>query len=865
MAANASDRSTQDWLQQKKDRTRQVLDLTAKALTTGRLGRQRWKRKRMKLQSEEHEVVEQIQENIVFHDSDMGPMEDMGTFSGGSYDHDADTTAGLGEFLKRPVRIVTYTWIPGSGFFQAMNPWALYFNNAPIKNKLQNYGKIKCRLHLKFMLNASPFHYGAIRACYYPLNDERSTLVGLADLIPGSQTPGVWLTPSTMDTAEMVLPFLWPHNWLEITQLAQFTNMGRMNLNEYITLQSANGATSNATIAVYAWAEDVEVMGPTTVGALQGDEYETAKGTVSGPATAVAKVASRYNNVPIIGDFARATEIGARSVASIARLFGYSNPPVIDDVMPMQPKSFHAFANSETRMPIDKLCLDPKNEVTVSSKVAGVDEQDPLVLSTILGHESFIDSFTWTSATSTDTLLWSAIVNPHYAYLANGFRGLPPVTYFSPNFRYWRGSMIYTFRFIKTQFHRGRAFISFDPNGDITGTSDTETTTFTRVIDLEHEDEVTFVVPYKATSPLLRVPDITTWPLTYSASTSPAYTYDSAFHNGTLTMRVQTLLSGPTTVSTIGVMVFVKAGPDFTYSAPTGIPFQVTTRDPLGVIQSSETITQEKVDMDVHVASITTGEVIASLRPLMHRTHYSTTQFAGTVPYTTLGHIVTKNDFHRVPPGYGRATVTGGGYQNANSAAPYSFNFAHNNIIDWALNCFVGYRGSMNLHVNPIVGGPNVRNLSSLSISRYPGAVRGSAAGNTNAGQQQNPITGTNAVASYSRLTVADQPRTGDGTTVTNPSTQAAISANLPQYWPLRFYQAFQTKRDLDPKGPTAIYDHFRVRTAFANTISSATASDYPALEVYASAGVDFAPVFFLCTPRVFVTVVPNASDAVGP
>jgi hypothetical protein len=119
-------------------------------------------------------------------------------------------------------------------------------------------------------------------------------------------------------------------------------------------------------------------MGPTTSLALQSDEYSTTSGTISGPAMAVAGYSRYFENIPFIGSFARATNIGATAVASIAKLFGYSNPPMIDDVHPFQPKSFHAFANVETRMPIDKFCVDPKNEVTIDNTVCDIDPIDPL-------------------------------------------------------------------------------------------------------------------------------------------------------------------------------------------------------------------------------------------------------------------------------------------------------------------------------------------------------------------------------------------------------------------------------------------------------------------------------------------------------
>lgn len=366
------------------------------------------------------------------------------------------------------------------------------------------------------------------------------------------------------------------------------------------------------------------------------------------------------------------------------------------------------------------------------------------------------------------------------------------------------------------------------------------------------------VVPPFLTNPVLSYPDS---PLIESPFSS-AGTVGICHGNGTITMRVQTTLTGPTTTADVTVLTYVKAGKDFQFAGPRHMGTGLTTRDPLGVIQSSEVenISQSNSDLDVHVGLITTGEVIASMRPLCHRTHFQMSQFAGIRPGASVGMVYARNHYHRIPPGPGR-TIATDAYQNGNLAAPYPYNFTQNNPIDWTLNCFVGYRGSMNLHVNPIFGGANVASVSSLAISRHYTPVRSGTGFNFNGAETIPLPTAANAASGLSRAVTNFTAATGGGTSLTNPRTQAAISANLPQYWPLRFYQAFQTKRDIDPKSLTKFYDHFAVTSTFSNNVTSASATEYPVLDTYYSAGVDWSPVFFLCTPRVFITATPTASD----
>ncbi len=806
-----------------------------------------------------------VAENLVFHDANVSETVDMGSMNSGNYYHDEDASADLGKFLSRPVRIGTYTWTQTPGFYQTFQPWNLFFSDAQIKRKLENFGKISCRLHLKFLVNGSPFHYGSLRACYFPLGGSRSVYQNGADLLPFSQTPGVYIEPQSMSSAEMVLPFLWPHTWLEVTKLSDFTSMGVVNLTEFWQLASANGATSPVTLLVYAWAEDVQLMGPTTIGALQSEEESSSGGSISGPARALAGAANALaTTYPETSAFALPAAAALKMTADVAAAFGYSNAPVMEDVKAFQNKTFHAFANTEQSVPLDKLSIDPKNEVTISPGVAGVPEKDPLTFNEFLTKESLINFGPWSTVTAVDGLLFSALVGPHYAFL-NSFRTVPPLTYASSNFRFWRGSLVYRFKFIKSKFHKGRVLISYDPNGDISANPDTETVTFSRVVDLESEDEVEFVVPYKATAPLAQVVPIETFPTTSSTAASPGYTYDSVYYNGSITMRVQTQLSAPITTSTIGILIYVKAGDDFVFAGPQQINHTLTTRDPLGVIQSSETTVvqmgQKTPQVDDKVALITTGEVLNSLRPLMHRTHYVISQFVGQSPPTAVGNVVATNSYFRVPPGLGR-TIAGQAYNRANTAASYPYNFCPNNPIDWILECFVGYRGSMNLHANVVCQGSNVRNINSFSAQRWYYPVASGTTFNANGTTSVSAITGANTVAAVPRTRYRDF-LTGGGVSLTNPQTQSALSVNLPQYWPLRFYQAFHNVREIDPRTGNPIYDNVMVRTGFSNSVSAATATDYPVLEIFQSAGVDFTPIFYLCTPRIWaVPSLPTASDA---
>lgn len=810
----------------------------------------------------DHTTPEDVtSQNLRFRDEALSQRIEMGDMNSGAYDVDTDSLADLGQFLSRPVRIHGFTWLENTFTQASILPWHLYFNTPQIKKKLDNFGRISCRLHLKFVLNASPFYFGSLRACYFPLVDARSTYTNINDQVPFSQVPGVYLEPQSMSSAEMVLPFLWPRNWLDATVSTDFERMGVLQFLQFANLRSANNATGvGITIAVYAWAEDVRIMGPTVKLALQSEE---TSGTISAPATMVANVASRLTDVPVIGPFATATSVGAKAVASIAKLFGYSNPPMIGDVSAMQPKTFHAFANVETRMPIDKLSVDPKNEVTISSKVAGVDEEDPLAFKNLLTHDSFLLGTLWANNLPVDTLIFSALVNPGYLRSGGGYYTSPPMSHFSQGFRLWRGSLVYKFRFIKTKYHKGRVLISWDPCSDISTTADTETTTFSRIVDISVEDEVEVIVPYRATSPWLRPQHTTN---NASNGPAPSYTYNDEYHNGSITMRVQSIITAPVLAAEIDVLVYVRAGDDFMLSAPRDITTLYTVRDPAGVIQSGEedSITQNSPEVDTHVAAITTGEVVCSMRPILHRASLGYAQYAGK-PATAApaGIYQTANYIYRVPYGVGRM---GSGYGYATiSGAGQRYNFGPNHPLDWTLNCFVGYRGSVNIHVNTSGLGKNVTNVPHMSIARYYAnpIVASEVIGNVD--QAYSSALTPNG---YSRGSIRYPSgertifQTGQhGMSLTNTQGQPACSVNIPQYSRYRFYPAFMGVRNVDPHTNARFYDEAVVTCQFNVNDTTTDLSDWPTLAYYYSAGVDFQPIFFLCTPRIFDTTLATARE----
>lgn len=802
------------------------------------------------------------QENIRF--SDRGLAEAVDAPSTGPFRPDSDAGARLGEFLSRPVVISTFDWTEINTAIKQLqfNPWYLYFSDPGIKRKLDNFFLLRCKLRLKFVVNASPFYFGSMRVSYNPMSTGVDLYQTTADQIKLSQTPGLYLEPSIMTTSEMELPFLWPNAWLDATSAVELNNMGLIQYILFAKLRSANGvANAKVQITCYAWAEEVEVAGLTTALSLQSDEYEIP-GPISGPASAVAGVAGLLKDVPLIGGMATAAEKGASMVSSVARAFGYSNPPVISDSMPFHPKAFHAFSSVDTSVPADKLTVDPKNEVTIDNAVAGVDSKDPLELSGLLSRESFVQGTLYQGANAPGDLLWSAPVTPIvYAQVVNGSQTNYNHTvsgYFGRLFDAWRGSMVYRFRFVKSRYHTGRLVITWDPHGN--QGSDYETTTLTRVVDVQDEEEVAFVVPYKAASAWLNT---TAYPNGFSNSGTPTYTYDALAHNGTIQLRVLNALTGPAASPQFDILCYVSCGEDFRFAIPKSLPHDMSCFE----AQSQDVPVTSPISEEQEVELVTVGECVASLRPIIHRASFSDIMLAGdpmtgASAFVPDGYQMCSNFYNRVGPNYGFDPDAFNWANRTLSAGSAPFNFCANHPLVWIINAFAGYRGSTVHHFNVEANGVGV--INHFSAERDDGGTIIRTA--RNARNRQTDTISTTLSSSFSRsptgvLNGKRKKMDGQkGMALTNCQTQAALSVVMPQYSYWRVRPAYAKVRDKFPTGTYSELDSVRVDCSF-RTAGVVAGSPWPSVEHYISAGVDFNPVYFVCAPTLYAQPIVSAND----
>ena len=499
----------------------------------------------------------------------------------------------LGNFLERPVQIDHIVLAPGATLDRAYFPWDDFIRKPAILNKVRNFRLLQGKLKLKFVINGSPFHYGRIIASYTPMagfdSFTRPIRTGvMQDIIGLSQRPHVYLDPTDSMGGMITCPFLWNKNSLSLIGNDDLLDMGGLTLKTLNLIKHANGATDPITISIYAWMEDVEMSVPTSfdpntaVGPAMeafsvrphAEEYST--GPVSRPASVVANIASKLTSIPTIAPFARATELGASALASIASLFGFSRPIMIKTEI-VRPTAKNSISTMNQDDDAHKLSLDVKQELSVDPRLFGMNDTDEMSISHIAGVESYLTSFEFKVSDTADALLWNSLVDPcifdTFGAAPNTEVHMPAMCFASLPFNKWRGTLKYRFQIVASKYHRGRIKVVWDPWSIYNDADVNLTTAYNTIVDLRDTTDFTFEVGwgqsemFRGLSPLDNPPELTygTTPIDYLPNLD-------AYGNGVLSVYVVTELAVPdTTVNNdIQINVFVSASDDFELAEPSG-------------------------------------------------------------------------------------------------------------------------------------------------------------------------------------------------------------------------------------------------------------------------------------------------------
>lgn len=778
-------------------------------------------------------------------------------------------TSSLASYMSRPELVDTQTWAEadGIGIKATLNVWQLAMTLSK-REKLSGFGLFRGNLKLKFIVNGSPFYYGALAAVYTPLSGVRTDL-GLGGntgqtLVTASQKPHVWLNVQNTSTAEMKLPFLFPYPHINTNQLSNFGTLGKIEYIIYRPLASANGITGTAVdIQLYAWFEDVELTGPTNQPVAQSSiEYESDH-QISGPASAVAAIAGKLSDVPVLGPYAMATSKAAGMVATVANALGFTNVPNVSDVQPMKQRPF-TLSLSDQSEPMEKLSLTAKQEVSLGRGDYGATSEDELHLARFCQRESYLAATVWPTTLVPGDILFTSGVTPMLTATTSSAIAYTPMAYAATAFQYWRGPLKFTFKAIRSKYHRGRVQISWDRSannlntGPLLGNPNTQAV----VLDLDEGDEVSMVVPYQQQSLFLPVPapatenGVPAASVPWSTSTTPPSLTGTGW-NGVINMRVLTRLTSPEASSEIAFLVIVSAAPEFELAAPVAHRY-VSASGGLSLSNLPTSVAQSEIVYDenapatdgdtVQSSSVykdAFGEQIASLRTLLHRSSRACT-YTDDIATATAGMMSTTIPLKHMPPITG---IWNNAWFSTSSPAGALANVTPWHPLPWFTYCFAGYSGSVNVSINLLNAAYSANGyVDSLNITR--GTFDVATSGTRRPGRNGISDALSSGVA-VRTLTLYRESGSG-GMALTNTRTNAGLSANLPYYNASAFYLAdpYRTYNNQDFLSG-ANDDWWKVECTYP--VASTTVREN-IVDVYYASGPDFNCHFFVCCPIVYVS-----------
>lgn len=819
------------------------------------------------------------EQNVMFSDAHPGFMQDIP----GDIDYIRDAAlasdASLEEFFSRPLRIQSYDWPVGGLLFEKFNPWRDYFENPRVINRIANYKLMRAKLHVKVTLNGNAFHYGRAIVAYNPLPDDDTMTIDRAfleaDVVAASQRPHIYLDPTNSQGGEMRLPFFCYHNVWDVVAM-DWRKMGEMVIHQMQPLKHANGATDTVTVNVFAWAEDVKFAIPTQFepGAItpQADEY--GKKPVSRIAGAVANAASYFTDIPMIGPFARATEIGATALGSIATLFGYSSPVHLDSALY---RPITAFNIATTNVPNEssKLTVDCKQELTLDPRTVGLEGKDELSIKYISQRESFIRSFNWNLGSTQESLLFNILVDPCVHYLRGTEIHMPATCFAALPFTYWRGTMKYRFQFVCSKYHKGRVKIVYDPTGTPPGGVAEYNTAYTTIVDISDTTDFEIAVgwgqrdPYRqhvavgSTSPLQMT---SATPLT---TTTPA----SNIGNGTLSVYVVNELTVPNTVvnNDIQCNVFMSAGEDFEVAVPDASvleklrfrsqtatiapqgwdirPQAGETEEPLEDSKPSGVTTLNTTGNSISKSDSTNlvywGESIHSFRQVLKR--YCRHSYVGgnTLTQGLLLKLAVRRYAFPHQVGYTDPNIPANSVVYPTDGGDTRYVYGHNTLLNYIASAYGGWRGSVRWMTDFSRFKFEQGEAPTITVTRN---LVGPAASDEWSDFSEDSAT---ALGQYNL--VVDRgvdSRTFDGQLIQSSSVNPVVMFEVPYYNNLRFTPA----KRLDFQSTA---DTFQNGWRLEAIMSTGPRVDRQFAPLLCSAGEDFNCFFFLGAPIMYLETTP--------
>lgn len=574
-------------------------------------------------------------------------------------------------------------------------------------SRLNAYQGFRGTAVIEFQTNVNRFAQGRLLCHYIPgQNDSVPTNESHRfNLMTKSQTPNVQINLNRDTSVCMRVPYVSAHPAYDLGRRGGTTLTscdGQMGILYVVIYSPLVGATS-VDVNVWLHFEDVELLNPTY--SPQGDlktkknaaDSEEPNGVLSGPLNVVSKAAGVISMIPSLSSYMGTAQWFLRASARAASAFGFAKPSSEAHLTRVIDQHNAYWLTGDGEVADFKTGWSCTNKVDCLPGFAGND-LDEMAVEYICNRNAFRGSFTWATSSVTGTELYSELVGPNNL-TSNGtintvtWRTFPPFALMCYLTYMWRADIVYTFKFVKTEFHTGRIAVNFRPGSTTSPTAIQAAYCPREILDLKESDTFTIIIPYCGLTPFL----------------------DFYTNLGTLSLRVINPLNAPASVAnSIDVIVEISAqnvqfagvsdrmaSPvtgNNTAWRPQGDLVDVAPREKVIVLPG---LSSEKGRNEAY--RFVNGESILSIKQLLNR--LCSTRYRSSVS--------TQKSVTVAPFKNGGALETTGVYSNA----PFSYDY-----LSLFSSCYTLSRGSIRLAFSLRVGNDYVVNTyqsSSYTVQAY--------------------------------------------------------------------------------------------------------------------------------------------------
>jgi len=440
--------------------------------------------------------------------------------------------------------------------------------------------------------------------------------------------------------------------------------------------------------------------------------------------------------------------------------------------------------------------------------------------------------------------MWAASVNPNLVDTegagASQIVNMIPAAWLTRPFKYWRGDVVFRFRFICSQYHRGRVRITWDPTDDLDIIPDTSASNYNRIVDITEDTDVIVKVPYLKATAMMETSTVDAPRFGTAGSANSALT-----DNGQLSLRVLTQQTSP--VASADIVVVVSAWvEDLIVSNPVDLKYYQAY-----ATQSLSKYAEGKPAMPLFDGTVTSsdffeeyaGENVTDILQIMRRKAL----YSYDIPISDAvsAYNEARITYRRAPayPGFDPA-----GFYSANEqvgAGTAAYNFCFMSYLNWFRSAFISFRGAINWTIN--VTGDHY--VDSLKLVRYPYTF-------TSRRSQQQTAAGLTINQTIRNLTDNNVDAGHAGQALTNTRTQASLSVAAPMFNRFKWQLNCPQEASLGDSFDGSDVDNLQIRI-ITHPATGYNPSDL-LVHSYVSAGEDFSLQFFLNVPTQHYTVVPT-------